>query len=322
MILTLYGGIDGGGSRTRALVVDLDTGEAARAEAGASNPNSVGAAVAVEHVMTALAHALATLGRPKSDLRALVAALAGVGRQETADAMKDLLSRHLTASQVMVIPDALAALAGGSAGEAGTVLVVGTGSVAFSESGQGRVVRAGGYGYLIGDEGSGFAIGRRGLMAVMQAMDGRSAQTALTEAACNWFGCAGPLDLVERVYRADHPVGLVASFAASVVSFRNQDAVAHEIVRAALSEHVRLIESVRRQLGREAAAAVVVTGGLYEGDSSLLRDLSAALPQSSCRLPERSAVEGAVLLAVRAERGGLSTSDIGRWREIMGGMAQ
>lgn len=319
--MTLYAGIDGGGSRTRAILLDPTTGVSAKGEAGASNPNSVGAAAAVEHVMTALSHALAILGKPRSEVGAMVAALAGVGRPETADAVRNLLSRHLPSAWVDVVPDALAALAGGSNAEPGSVLVVGTGSVAFAEGAGRRIVRSGGYGYLIGDEGSGFAIGRHGLRAVMQAYDGRGPETALTETACRRLDCARVPDIVERVYGVEHPVGAVAAFAASVVKLRHQDEVAGAIVRRAQAAHVRLVESVRRQLGRDATPTVVVTGGLYEGDPSLLVGLTAALPECSCRLPQHSAVEGAALLAMRAGRERLSAEDVARWREIVGGEA-
>ncbi len=320
--MTLYAGIDGGGSRTRVILLDPTTGAIARAEAGASNPNSVGAAAAVEHVMTAMSHALASLGKPRSEVRAIVAALAGVGRPETAGAVRDLLSRHLPTASVEVIPDALAALAGGSGAEPGSVLVVGTGSVALAEGRGRRIVRAGGYGYLIGDEGSGFAIGRHGFRAVMQAYDGRGPETALTEAACRRLGCGTAIDIVERIYGAEHPVGAVAAFAASVVRLRHEDGVAADIVRGAQAAHVRLVDSVRRQLGGDATPTVVVTGGLYEGDPTLLADLAASLPECSCRLPDQSAVEGAALLAMRAERQALSAADVARWREIVGGEGQ
>ncbi|MEO7003328.1 MAG: BadF/BadG/BcrA/BcrD ATPase family protein [Ktedonobacterales bacterium] len=170
----LYLGLDGGGTKTLAVVVDATGAERGRAVAGSANHQAVGVARAVAHIRMAVAGALAQAGVVAPDQAPCVAGWLGIaGLDGPAD--HDLLLPHLRAlaDSVHLTNDAelpLAALPDG----AGVALVAGTGSIALGRNAQGRFARAGGWGHLLGDEGSGYDIGRQALQAVVRAADGRA----------------------------------------------------------------------------------------------------------------------------------------------------
>jgi N-acetylglucosamine kinase-like BadF-type ATPase len=212
--------------------------------------------------------------------------------------MHDLLQQHLPEPCVTAVSDAQAALSAGTHGSPGIVLIAGTGTIALGEDVFGRVERAGGLGYLIGDEGSGYEIGRNGLRAAVQAQEGRGPATALWEAVKSFFDIAQPTDLVPAVYNSSHPVGLIASFARTVVEAASSDAVASGIVEAALRQHAALVDSLCQRLTFAGPPTVVAAGGLYGAQPDWLRRLQGHLPGCRCVALRHSAAAGAALRAM------------------------
>ena len=250
-------GVDAGGTRTVAAVM-RDGQPAGRAEGsgGAIRPGRVlvASATIADVVRRALSDAGALRGQ------ALVVGAAGAGRDLEATELQQALRAEGLADRVQVTSDSAIALEAAFEGTAGIVLSAGTGTIAFARDRAGAVHRAGGYGWQMGDEGSGYAIGRAALGAVSRAHDGRGAETRLTEllgaatrspdfdALVRWTATAGPPE--------------VAALAGTVASAASDgDSVAGAIIHYAAEELTQLVLSLRTRLGDDAMP-VALTGGL------------------------------------------------------------
>ncbi len=192
-------------------------------------------------------------------------AIAGAGRDEDRRQLEQWARRQRLARQLRITHDAWAALAAGSESGIGVASISGTGSIAFGCDSQGRTARCGGWGYLLGDEGSGYAIARRAFQATARALDGRGPTTPLSEAILQAVGGDSPHDLVRCVQARQSDRVWVASLArvVSEVAVRGEPA-SLAILDAAAVELVEMCRSVLAQLGQDghrAALPVVLAGG-------------------------------------------------------------
>ena len=194
-------GVDGGGTRTRAVIVD-DTGAViARAEregavANAEAPDEAASAVA------AAVRAAAVQGGVELPVRALWAGLAGAGREAARDGVTDALSRAGLAESIEVGTDVEAAFHAAFGDGAGVMLIAGTGSIAWARDEGGAMHRVGGWGQHVGDEGSGYWLVMEALRCVARAEDGRGAATMLRASLLESLGLLDPTELVTWVASA------------------------------------------------------------------------------------------------------------------------
>ncbi len=269
--MTFFIGVDGGGTRTRAVILDEEGRELARgaapgAVATARAPDEVGAAVSAA---VRVAADEAKLSLPGA---VLWAGLAGAGAEEARHAVLAVLDRAGLAERVLVGTDVEAAFQDAFPQGPGVLLIAGTGSIAWARSDDGAVCRVGGWGRLLGDEGSGYALGLEGLRLVMRAEDGRAPPTALTErliTACGVRHAAGLVSWVDGAEKAE-----VAALAPTVVSAADEgDAGARVLVDAAVDELVMLVRSA----SENRQHPVVLWGGLVAGDGPLGPRVVAAL---------------------------------------------
>jgi N-acetylglucosamine kinase-like BadF-type ATPase len=300
--LGIYIGIDGGGTKTEVVALDVANRLSRRVAGSPSNPNSVGWDTSLQTMSALVADALRGLvGQEESRPRVagICVALAGVDRAEQVERMTRFWTTEYPGAAVQVVNDAAAALTAGTKGGPGIVLIAGTGSIAFGETADGHTARAGGYGYLIGDEGSGFDIGRQGMLAALQWAEGRGDETVLWHELQEYLGIKDPKDVIAKVYQARHPIGVVASFAPRVLAAAPRDAVAARIVAAAVEQYVGLIRSVAERLGFKDGASmgntVVLSGGLFAEGTGLQGLLADRLPGYHFVRPKHSAAAGALL---------------------------
>jgi glucosamine kinase len=193
--VSLVVGVDGGATQARALVTDLEGRTRGRATAGAAlgRPSEP---VAVVPGLLALTRSAVEDAGAELPVAALCCALAGVGRERERDLVERALAGAGVAQRVRVVTDAEAALHDAFRDGPGIVLIAGTGSVAWGRGPDGRVARAGGWGALLGDEGSGYALGLGALRAVLRAHDGRARPTTLTGAVLRETGLNEAAELV------------------------------------------------------------------------------------------------------------------------------
>ena len=257
-------GVDGGGTRTRAVVLNgaRILGEGA---AGPSNPLRVGIANGATAIREAVDKACAAALIQRDDLVAAGVGLAGIRRKDVRARMHDVLVQTLGIKNVELVSDGDIALYGATDGRPGIVVISGTGSIAVGMNRQGKRASAGGWGPVAGDEGSGSWIARRALQSVARATDGRGPKTTLTEAACEFFQVATPDDLSTAIYAPTITNDRIAGFSKLVIqTAEDGDEAAREILRDAGKELGRAAVTVIRKLKMDQERfQVVFVGGVF-----------------------------------------------------------
>jgi N-acetylglucosamine kinase-like BadF-type ATPase len=302
-------GIDAGGTKTVCLLADGEGIVLAEARGGGANLQAVGE-LEVEKV---LHHVMETaIGDREIRPQAICLGIAGVDRPQDADAVRGIMRRIGFKVRTLVVNDALVALTAGAGDAPGVVVIAGTGSIAYGRNGNGRAARAGGWGHLLGDEGSGFWIGRRALAAVMRQSDGRGPTTLLTELILERLGLAEPGELIHEIYDRDVRQQGIAALAPLVQQARDAgDAVASGLLDRAAGELVAAAASVIARLGmRGGAFPTVLAGGIFKAVPWLADEVTARLsevaPRSHAGVLTVEPAVGAVRLALAEARGGAS----------------
>jgi N-acetylglucosamine kinase-like BadF-type ATPase len=232
-----------------------------------------------------------------------------VDRPEDAEAIRGIMRRIGFKSRTLVVNDALVALVAGAGENPGVVLVAGTGSIAYGRDATGRAARSGGWGYLLGDEGGGFWIGRAALSAVVRQHDGRGPATLLTELVLDRLSLAGPTDLIREIYDRDVHRRTISSMASLVqVAMERGDAVAADILTRAGAELGAAASSVISRLEmRGELFPTILAGGIFRGVPWLAADvtkrISEVAPRSQVRLLDVEPAIGAVRLAIATAQG-------------------
>lgn len=263
-------GVDAGGTRTRAVAVREDGTRVAAAAGGPVNPYRLGLPGAAREISLTVRRAV---GRRRPAV--VVAGVAGSDDAGVGVSLQRSLRRRLGIRDLHVVSDAAIALDGALPGLPGVVVIAGTGSVAFGRSADGRQARAGGWGYLVGDEGSGFALGRAVLARVLRAFDGRQAETPLTPLALAALGARDAAEIAAQVRRLD--VAAVAGLAESALRAAQEgDAEADAMIERAAGDLSAAAEAVARRLGLADGAPVATVGGLF-ADRTFTARFAAAL---------------------------------------------
>ena len=308
-------GVDGGGTRSRALVGDARGRELGAADGGPGLIDPGDPARAVAEV-TAVVRAAAAAANVPLPVRGLWAGLAGAGQERARAAVETALQGAGLAERVAVGSDVEAAHAdafgavrpspGGPAGgpgpaaAPGILCVAGTGSSVRAVGPRREVVQVGGWGQLLGDEGSGYRIGLDGLRAVMRASDGREPHTSLGSVLLEAAGAAEPNDLVGWAARATK--GEVAALSVLVTTeARKGDPVAARIVHRALGAiRAHLEAALERTPGWEQRPVIAFVGGLVREGSVLREAVNSIAAELGCGVhpdpvaPERGALENAI----------------------------
>jgi N-acetylmuramic acid 6-phosphate etherase len=265
-------GIDGGGSHTLAYLADAQAGGRVlgRGEAGPSNIQSVGVERALQALDDAIARAFSAAGKPRGKLGAAALGLAGVDRAEAAAVVRDWAARVQLSERLEIANDATLLLAAGTPEGWGLAVIAGTGSIAFGRTPDGRFDRSGGWGYLLGDEGSAYGLALAGVRAVARAADGCAPPTRLTSAILAAMGLAEPLQMIHVVYQGIWDRARIATLAPLVLRLADQgDTVARAIVGHEANEIANTAAAVVKKLNLPAERVpVAITGGaLLKGES-------------------------------------------------------
>src|SRR3989441_10682749 len=171
-------GIDAGGTKTVCLLADERGMIVSEGRGPGANLLAAGE-LGVEKVLHEVMET--AIGDRAITPAAICLGIAGVDREDEARTVRAIMRRIGYKSRVVVVNDALIALAAGAGDAPGIVVIAGTGSIVYGRNGRDEAARAGGWGHIVGDEGSGYWIGREALAAVMRATDGRGPATRLTE---------------------------------------------------------------------------------------------------------------------------------------------
>lgn len=304
---SLYAGVDGGGTRTRAVVAAPDLLALGRGASGPANASRVPVPRLVQSVTEAVDDALEMAGASRADLAVLSCGLAGVDASAMKGRLVAALEAVYGAGRVRVTTDARIALAGAlpdPVADSGAVLIAGTGAICFGRNAHGLEERAGGWGAIIGDEGSASEIARRGLAVVARDVDGRGPRTRMTEALHSTEGTRSAVEMVRRLFRPDAgPTDTAAYFPVVVEAARQGDEAALEILAWAGSELAHTALTVLRKLGIAAEPVTVATvGGVFSAGDLVLRPLREGLlagaPRARLGPPAHVPEIGAIRLAL------------------------
>lgn len=306
-------GVDGGGTKTRATLGELVGAVESlvmptvlgAGEAAASNPLTVGPVIAAHNIMSAVDAAFESADMTRCNVEQACLAIAGCGNRKR----QRLLAKHLQTSilgdRVIFVSDAEAVWHAGRFAGQGVALIAGTGSIVLGKTADGKECRAGGWGFRIGDGGSGYWIAVEGLRAVAREADGLGPATTLTPAILSRLDLDRTADLVDLIYSDGYGNAEIAALAPIVFDeCRNGDSEAKRIVADALAALVDLISIPIRSLGFENDCFdVACAGGILASQGDFYRSLCELIDKLPVR-PNRNVFVadpslGSMLRAVR-----------------------
>ncbi len=289
-------GIDAGGTKTVGLLADESGEIRGQARGGGANLTVEGEA-GVEKVFRRVIGDLEAPG----PLAAICVGIAGVDRPGEKEVIRGVLNRLGFDGAIRVESDPMIALVAGAPARTGIVVISGTGSVAYGVDPGGRRARSGGWGYLLGDEGSAYWIGHAAVRKAIRAADGRGRATMLGEKLAERLGLEVPRGLVSWFYDQEHFRHRVAELAPLVEeAARDDDESARELLEEAAKHLARAARATARKLTFPEPYRVVLAGGAFKACPSLHRRIEGCLD-----LPEARVVQldvepavGAVTLAL------------------------
>lgn len=302
-------GIDGGGTKTTAVLCALDGTILVEEQGGPSNVQIHGIDRVTTTVLNLIQQCCRTIGCTISQIGAVTVGLAGAGRlqdqQRVHDGIVELAQkRNLVLNKLKVDSDARIALEGAFSGKPGIIVIAGTGSIVYGKDIKGKIYRAGGWGRLIGDEGSGYSIGREAIRSVAQVIDGHGEKTRLVKLFEEKFELGSQESIIDALYQKDFDIASVVSLVIDAAA--EGDRVARRIIRQASNELARVIKTVVRKMkkGKKSAGKqpLAFIGSLLTNDTMYVQMLRAVLmrsvPQVVMCPPESSPVVGATLMAI------------------------
>jgi N-acetylglucosamine kinase-like BadF-type ATPase len=300
-------GIDAGGTKTVCHLADEHGTLIAEARAGGANLQAAGE-LQVEKVLHDVMEA--AIGDRDIVPSAICLGIAGVDRHDDAAVVRGIMRRIGFKARILVVNDALVALEAGAPGDPGVVIISGTGSIAYGRNRRNQGARAGGWGHVLGDEGSGYWIGRAALRAVLREADRRGPRTALTPLLLRHFDVAEAPGLIHEVYQNRLVPAAIGSLAECVqAAFTSGDATATGILKAAADELEAAGVGVARRLELDREPfTFILGGGIFRAvpwlREELQRRLPLAIPVATARVLDREPASGAVSLAIQEARGG------------------
>jgi len=298
-------GVDGGSSKTVALLADEDGIILGKGSSGPSNFYTAGRQVSQQAIADAVRAAFIQANLPQEPVSMMSLGLGGVDRPEERSQVTNWLTDRGFAQDCMVENDVFLLLWCGRMQGWGVGLIAGTGSIAVGRNRNGKTVRAGGWGYLIGDEGSGYAIGLAALQAAARFADGRGPATCLLDNILAEWNLSQPADLIPEVYRSvENRITKIAHLAELVkAGAESGDEVSLAIEAAAARELAAALQAVIRQLGFEGETPTAFGGSLLVHNNRIANAMRDHLLKDGCQLEPftlaECPAEGAVNMALQ-----------------------
>jgi glucosamine kinase len=298
-------GIDGGGTKTDCAIADLSGKIINEISGKPSNFLIIGIQEAVENIFALIEENLFQIGGDFANVKQIVIGVAGAGRDEDAKLLEKSFKDYseeqgVHFKGVKVLSDAHIALEGAFPDSAGCILIAGTGSILFGKDEKGVIHRVGGFGRLIGDEGSGYSIGRKALNAVSKASDGRGEETLISELLNAKMNSSFSISIINKVYKEKLDVASVAKIV--IEAAEEGDPIAEDILDEEADELVLHIKSLLDKIQIDKLN-IAFSGSLLDNKnfySALLRQkIKSTLPRVEVVKPATPPVSGAILLAKR-----------------------
>ncbi|MGE7624514.1 N-acetylglucosamine kinase [Viridibacillus sp. NPDC096237] len=298
-------GIDGGGTKTQAVIGTSDGEILAVVTGGGSNIKSIPKEKVKVQIGVLLEQLLKKAAIHKAEVNSVFVCTAGGDREEDIVCWNKWIQDFFQSypCKIQVKNDAVAALVSGTFQVDGLVLVAGTGSIAYLMQDNGRKIhRAGGWGYLFGDEGSGYYMGIQALRYISQLYDLQEGLDEFAVEVLNYLQLKNPVEIITKIYEQDQPRLIVASIAMPILELaeRGND-VACRIVFNAINQLIRLLSVLYSREESAKTLPIVVCGGLFENEyffQQFEQTLSLASSDNVLIKPSVSPVVGAFILAL------------------------
>lgn len=299
---TLILGIDGGGTKTIAWLARTGSPDEilGRGFAGPSNQRAIGPHAAMNNLDDAVQSAFDHAGMNRQTVEAACLGLAGADRDSDRSVIETWARDARLARRVRVVNDAVPLLHAGNSDGCGVALIAGTGSLAWGQNSQGQTARSGGWGYLIGDEGSAFAIGRAVLQAATRQADGLGPETCLLGDVCRSLEVASTVEIVTAVYSHEIPRAVIAGLAPLAFDAAERlDVVSCRIVTGAASDLAAMVMAVTERLHLQDHLSFSVTGAVLLQHQKFRDMIIDMIASQGVRVASTTVVADPVLGAVR-----------------------
>lgn len=298
-------GVDGGGTKTELVLIDRSGNVIGREKGGTSNFQVIGGKKLKEELLNCLTRLMNSTNVPSHKIERIFLGLAGAGRESDQKEIASLFNDTEFKDKVTVDSDAVVALAGAFGTAPGIIIISGTGAICFGMNQEGKVVRSGGWGYLLGDEGSGYFIGREALIAALKDFDGRGEKTSLRTEIERHFNLSSIDQIIPQIYQNKIDRVAIANLAPLVFEQTNHgDARAEEIIRHAGRELGVLAKSVAQKMNfMNEEIKVALIGSIFKQKDLLMHEISKELYEVSWNIeikePMFEPKYGAALLALQ-----------------------
>jgi len=306
-------GVDGGGTKTAALIADIKGNHMAESESGSSNYKSIGVKSAKENINNAVISVIENLGlrnKHKLIFKSTCFGLAGNDSNEDTKIYKeiifnDVIEKYLDRNKIIICNDTRIGLAAGSDSKNGVMIICGTGSNCYGINEQGREAKVNGWDYILGDEGSGYEIGIKALRALMRAYDGRGESTLLSKTVLEDLNIKNISELIKWAYSDYFSKDRVAAIAKTVCKTAEMgDKISKKILKEEADEAIISVKTVVDKLGlADKEFDLVFVGNVFKCEkyfkSVLMRKLKSKFTKINFKYLTKRPVEGAIKLALR-----------------------
>lgn len=264
-----YIGLDGGGTKTKCVLTDDSLNPIEECQGGPSNFLIIGTQTVSETILNLITQCIERRNLELNKIDSVLIGTTGAGRRSDAESLEENFNKYtsekgLNISSFRVESDARIALEGAFSGAPGSILIAGTGSIMFGKDSDGSIHRVGGFGRYIGDEGSGYVLGRQGLIAASKDYDGRGDKTIITELLKTKIGISNSQELITAVYKDNFDIASAAPLVIEAAS--NGDGVCRGIVMDQIEELLAHIKSMYSLID-EKEMRLSFIGGLITTDN-------------------------------------------------------
>jgi N-acetylglucosamine kinase-like BadF-type ATPase len=281
--------VDTGGTKTAAWLVDLSRPDGERVlgqgQATAGNPLSVGFAESTRAIAEAITRAREAASLADSPLQRAILSIAGAANELMTQRFVAWAHVAKLAQQIAIVSDVLPVLAAGTPNCCGIALISGTGSVAFGRSADGKATLCGGWGYLLGDEGSGYAISRAALQHALRNLEAKTTLEPLSAALLGELKASTVTELTRNVYSSQDTRRTIAALAPLVIKLADAgEAIAQEILDAAAIDLAKLVARTVLAVGLAGKDfSLALGGGVLVGSRRLKEQLNVELRRLGLR---------------------------------------
>ncbi len=290
-------GIDGGGSTVRVAIVTPDLSIVAQAKSTTANPNVAGYDTATQTIQSAVMQALKSANLSANQIDAVGIGIAGAESQREGTWLASVVRGVLPTSAIALSSDHEIALTGAIGSPHGILILAGTGSIAYGVNSQGKSVLIGGWGWLLGDEGSGYWLGLHALKATIRAFEGSGRPTSLQEPILAQYGLKSRNEIILWAYNSSRQKDIAALAPIVLEHAQAKDPIAITLVETAAYDLSVKVATIRHQLNMENLP-IAFAGSLLTNDTPLSALLCDLLKLNKRPEPKHSAVIGAAILAL------------------------